>query len=208
MIEVSLYSVPTGSDVNVSMGKCLDRVRYDKEKMGTGVMSFVKGFLKANIQSIEPALGNNKDITEFITSDTAMTTKDLASINYFLAKGGLLVKVVNVTEDEENPTGPSAETAEWNIIDYNFIQNEYPTAVKIIPGTGMDVVSVLKQVVDNSDLFDPSKFGEDIKNPLKETVRRLELAKEKLGRIEPGLATKIYEILEQTGFKVFLATGE
>ena len=95
-----------------------------------------------------------------------------------------------------------------NIIDYNFIQNEYPTAVKIIPGTGMDVVSVLKQVVDNSDLFDPSKFGEDIKNPLKETVRRLELAKEKLGRIEPGLATKIYEILEQTGFKVFLATGE
>ena len=45
MIEVSLYSVPVGSDVNASMGKCVDRTRFDKDALGTGVMEFVKGFI-------------------------------------------------------------------------------------------------------------------------------------------------------------------
>lgn len=204
MIEVSLYSI-TGSDVNVSMGKCVDRTRFDKEAMGTGVMEFVKGFLRTNVPTLELAV-KNADIISFINSDTGMTTKDFASINYWLAKSGYLVKIQNVTDDEENPTGVPEESAEWNIIDYNFLQNDYPTAVKIIPGDGADVVTVLKQAVEQSGLFDSAKLG-NTKNPLKEYVGQLEKAKELLGRIEPGAATKIYDILEQVGVKVFLATG-
>ena len=56
MIEVSLYSVPVGSDVNASMGKCVDRTRFDKDALGTGVMEFVKGFLRTNVPNFEPAL--------------------------------------------------------------------------------------------------------------------------------------------------------
>lgn len=204
MIEVSLYSI-TGSDVNVSMGKCVDRTRFDKEAMGTGVMEFVKGFLRTNVPTLELAV-KNADLIGFINSDTGMTTKDFASINYWLAKSGYLVKIQNVTDDEENPTGVPEESAEWNIIDYNFLQNDYPTAVKIIPGDGADVVTVLKQAVEQSGLFDSAKLG-NTKNPLKEYVGQLEKAKELLGRIEPGAATKIYDILEQVGVKVFLATG-
>lgn len=206
MIEVSLYSVPTNSDINVSMGRCVDRTRFDKEVLGTGVMEFVKGFLKTNVPNFEVAL-NNADIVGFINGDQAMTTKDFASINYYLAKAGYIVKIQNVTDDEENPTGVSSETAEWNIVDYNFMQYDYPTTIKIIPAEGMDVVSVLKQVVDQSGLFDSDKIG-GIKNPLKEIVERLEKVKDQTGRIEPGLATKIYDILDQVGVKVFLATGE
>lgn len=206
MIEVSLYSVPANSDINISMGRCVDRTRFDKEALGTGVMEFVKGFLKTNVPNFEVAL-NNADIIGFINGDQNMTTKDFASINYYLAKAGYIVKIQNVTDDEENPTGVSSETAEWNVIDYNFMQFDYPTAIKIIPAEGMDVVSVLKQVVDQSGLFDSDKIG-GIRNPLKEIVDQLEKVKDQIGRIEPGLATKIYDILDQVGVKVFLATGE
>jgi hypothetical protein len=206
MIEVSLYSVPVNSDINVSMGRCVDRTRFDKETLGTGVMEFVKGFLKTNVPNFEVAL-NNADIIGFINGDQTMTTKDFASINYYLAKAGYIVKIQNVTDDEENPTGVSSETAEWNIIDYNFMQFDYPTAIKIIPAEGMDVVAVLKQVVDQSGLFDADKIG-GIRNPLKETIDQLEKIKNQIGRIEPGLATKIYDTLDQVGVKVFLATGE
>ena len=65
MIEVSLYSVPVGSDVNASMGKCVDRTRFDKDALGTGVMEFVKGFLRTNVPNFEPAL-QNPDIVGFI----------------------------------------------------------------------------------------------------------------------------------------------
>ena len=205
MIEVSLYSI-TGGDVNVSMGKCIDRTRFDKEAMGTGVMEFVKGFLRTNVPTLELAI-NNPDIIAFINGDTGMNTKDFASLNYWLTKSGYLVKIQNVTDDEENPTGVPAEGAEWNIIDCNFLQNDYPTEIKIIPGDGTDVVAVLKQAVEQSGLFDDAKFGQT-KNPLKEYINQLEKGKELLGRIEPGAASKIYDILEQVGFKVFLATGE
>ena len=136
-----------------------------------------------------------------------MNTKDFACVNYHLAKAGYLVKIFNVTDDEVNATGVEGETAEWNIIDTNFIQHDYPTAVKIIPGDGMDAVAVLKQAVDQLGLFDDSKFA-GVKNPLVETVDQLERIKESMGRIEPGLATKLYDVLDQLGIKVFLATGE
>ena len=206
MIEVSLYSVPVGSDVNASMGKCVDRARRDNVAKGTGVMEFVKGFLRTNVPNFEPAL-QNPDIVGFINGDLGMNTKDFACVNYHLAKAGYLVKIFNVTDDEVNATGVEGETAEWNIIDTNFIQHDYPTAVKIIPGDGMDAVAVLKQAVDQLGLFDDSKFA-GVKNPLVETVDQLERIKESMGRIEPGLATKLYDVLDQLGIKVFLATGE
>ena len=71
----------------------------------------------------------------------------------------------------------------------------------------MDAVAVLKQAVDQLGLFDDSKFA-GVKNPLVETVDQLERIKESMGRIEPGLATKLYDVLDQLGIKVFLATGE
>ena len=206
MIEVSLYSVPTGSDVNVSMGTCVDRTRFDKDAMNTSIMDFVKGFLKNNIQSFEVALGN-ADIISFINSDTTMNTKDFACINYYLAKAGYLVKIQNVTDDEENPTSVPSEMAEWNIVDTNFTQNDYPTAIKIIPSDGMDIVEVLRKAVDQSGLFDDTKIP-GIKNPLKEAIESMSKIKNSLGRIEPGFATKVYDILDQVGIKVFLAVGE
>ena len=206
MIEVSLYSISENSDVNsVSMGKCVDRTRFDKAAMNTSVMEFVKGFLKTNMPTLEPVI-KNPGIVSFINDDQTMTTKDFASINYWLAKVGYIVKIQNVTDDEENPTGVSEETAEWNIVDCNFIQDDYPTAVKIIPSAGMDVVSVLKQASEQIGVFDESKIS-GIKNPLKESVEQLEKIKDQMGKIEPGIAGKIYDILDQVGIKVFLAIG-
>lgn len=206
MIELSLYSVPVGSGVNAPMGTCVDRIRFDKDAMGTSVMEMAKGFLKTNLQSIEPALGND-DIISFINGDMTMTTTDFACINYWLAKSGYLVVIQNVAEDEDNPVGIASEGAEWNVIDTNFMQHDYPTAVKIIPTDGMNVVDVLKRVIEQSNLFDSNKLG-NTRNPLKEAVGKLEKVKELMGIIEPGLSSKIYSILDQVGIKVFLAIGE
>lgn len=205
MIEVSLYSVPSGSDVNVSMGRCVDRSRFDKDSMGVSVLDFVKGFLRTNIATFEMALGN-ADIINVINGDAGITAKDLACINYWLAKSGYLVKIQNVTDDEENPTDVPSGTAEWNIIDCNFLQFDYPTAIKIIPADGVDIIAVLKQAIEQSGLFDENKFS-GTKNPLKDYITQLEKIKDMTGKIEPGLSSKIYDILDQVGFKIFLATG-
>lgn len=206
MIEVSLYSVPTGSDVNVSMGTCVDRTRFDKDAMNTSIMEFVKGFLKNNVQSFEVALGN-ADIISFLNGDAVMNTKDFACINYYLAKAGYLVKIQNVTDDEENPTSVPSEMAEWNIIDTNYVQNDYPTAIKILPGDGMDAATVLKKAVEQSGLFDDTRIP-GIKNPLTEVLEKVEKIKNATGRLEPSLIGRLYDILEQTGIKVFVALGE
>lgn len=206
MIEVSLYAIGAGAGVNAGMGTCIDRTRFDKDALGTGIMEFVKGFLKTNLTHFESAL-KNAGIVEFINSDTTMTRTDLSCINYWLAKAGYVVKVWNVADDEDNATGIASESAEWNIVDNNFIQNDYPTTVKIIPGDGMDVVEVLKKVIENSDLFNGSKLGAT-KNPLKETVEQLAKVKDMMGNIEPGLSSKVYSILNQVGINVFLAVGE
>ena len=204
MIEVSLYSVPTGSNVSVTMGKCIDRARYNKEALGVDVMNFVKGFLKTHINDYESTLGN-VDVISFINNDSPMTTKDLASINYWMLKAGFLVKMFNVTDDEENAEGVSPESSEWNIIDKNYLIDNLPTAIKVIPEAGTDVITVLEKVVDQVDVFN-EKLG--LKNPLKETLDELKKVKEFTGRIEPGLATKIYDILDSVGVELFLAIGE
>lgn len=205
MIEVNLYSI-TADNVNASVGRCIDRIRFDKEAVGTGIMEFVKGFLKNNLQEFEPAL-KNADIVNFLHGNYTMKAKDFASINYFLAKAGYLVQILNVTDDEENPTAVPADTVEWNIIDYTFLQYDYPTAIKIIPAEGMDIVKVLKQVVDQTSFFDKDTLG-NVRNPLWDDITKLERIKEIKGSIEPGLTTRIYETLDQLGIKIFCATGE
>lgn len=205
MIEVNLYSIPA-RDINATVGRCIDRTRFNKEAMGTSVMEFVKGFLKTNVQNFESSVQNG-DIINFINGDQPMSTKDFACINYYLAKAGFLVQIQNVTDDEENPVNVPAGTIEWNIIDGNFIQNDYPTTIKIIPAEGSDISTVMKQIVEQSGLFDENKFG-GIKNPIKELVNGIEKIKSVTGAIDPALTTRVYEILDQVGIKVFCATSE
>lgn len=205
MIEVNLYSVPA-RDVNATVGRCIDRTRFNKENLGTSVMEFVKGFLKTNVQNFESSLQNG-DIVNFINGDQPMSNVDFATINYYLAKAGFLVQIQNVTDDEENPVNVPAGTIEWNVIDKNFLQDDYPTTTKIIPAEGTNITEVLKQIVDQSGVFDDNKFG-GIKNPLKDLVDNLEKIKSVTGAVDPALTTRVYEILEQVGYKVFCATSE
>lgn len=204
MIEVNLFSVPTGS---ASMGKCIDRTRYSTTALsGVGVMEFVHGFLKSNVKNFETAV-QNSELIEYILSDKSMTTSDLSSINYWLEKAGYVVKIWNVADDEENAVGVSGETAEWNVIDHNFTQEGYPTVVKILPEHGADVVSVLRKVVDQTSLFDENKMP-GVKNPLSEYMDSLENVKKSMGKVEPGLAGRVFDTLSKLGIDLFLATSE
>ena len=108
MIEVNLYSIPS-QDINSMVGRCVARSRFDKEGMGVSVMEFVKGFLKNNLANFETSLGN-AEIVAFINSDSIMSTKDFASINYWLSQAGFMVQIQNVADDEENAIGvPSGD---------------------------------------------------------------------------------------------------
>lgn len=89
-----------------------------------------------------------------------MSTKDFSCINYWLAQVGYLVQIQNVADDEENAAGiPTGDVVEWNVIDYNFMQYDYPTATKIIPGEGLEIPAILRQIVEQSGLFDPNKLS-------------------------------------------------
>lgn len=205
MIEVSLYAIPT-KDINSTVGTCIDRARFDHDKFGAGVLSFVKGFLKTNVKVFDAALGN-PDLIEIINNDDVMTAKDFASINFCLVKSGFVVKIQNVTDDEENPTGVTGGSVEWNVIDNNFMQYGYPTTTKIIPSDGMEINKILRQVVENSGVFAEDRFM-GVKNPFKDLLDNLDKVKEISGAISPSITTKIYENLDQLGFKIFVATGE
>lgn len=204
MIEVSLYSL-LENNVNASAGYCVDRIRFDKEARGISVMEFVKGFLKNNLSHFESAI-KNSDIVDFINGDLTMRTKDFASINYYLAKAGYLVQIQNVTDDEENPVSIPAGITEWNIIDTTFLQNDYPTTMKVIPADGMDVVEVLDKIINQLNFFDSDVLG-NIRNPLKEYVENLKKVKNLNGSVSIGITTKIYEILANLGIKIFTAQG-
>lgn len=204
MIEVNLYSVPA-QDVNSMVGRCVARARFDKEGMGSSVMEFVKGFLRDNMSNFESAVGN-ADLMSLINSDAVISTRDFACINYCLAQSGFTVQIQNVADDEENATGVSGETIEWNVIDYNFMQYDYPTATKIIPGE-KSISEVLKQIVAQSGLFDSAKFS-GVKNPFTELLNNLEKIKNISGSINPTITSKIYNLLDDMGIKVFCATSE
>lgn len=207
MIEVNLYSIQPG-DNHAMVGKCVARNRFDKEAMGVSIEEFVKGFLKNNLEKFEAGIGNS-DLVELINStDVTFSRRDLACINYYLINAGYMLQVQNVTDDEENAVGvPNGDVIEWNIIDNNFIQFDYPTATKIIPGDGLEIPAILRQIVERSGLFNPDKFS-GLKNPFTELLINLDKVKTATGSINSSIVTKIYEYLDTLGYKVFCATSE
>lgn len=206
MIEVNLYSIPKG-DNSARVGKCLARNRFDREAMGVSVPEFVKGFLRDNLDKFETGVAN-PELNSLINSDGILSRKDLACINYYLIQSGFMFQVQNVADDEENATGvPTGDVIEWNIIDNNFIQNDYPTATKIIPSVDQDIPAILKQVVEQSGLFDNDKFA-GLKNPFTDLFTNIDRIKSVSGSINATLISRIYENLDQVGFSIFCATSE
>lgn len=206
MIEVNLYSTPV-DDPKAQVGRSVARSRFDKESMGVSVMEFVKGFLKNNLTRFENSIGN-AELVEFINSDTFMSTTDFSCVNYLLGKVGYQVAIFNVADDEENAEGvPTGEVIEWNIINSNFIQNDYPTATKIMPGEGVDIPQILRQVVQQSGLFDPNKFS-GIRNPFVTLLNNLDQIKKVSGSVNSTLTTQIYSLLGQMGFNILCLTSE
>lgn len=206
MIEVNLFSVPS-NDQSAMVGRCVSRSRFSKETAGVSVVEFVKGFLKENLDTLSTALNNN-DITELLGSDQILNNKDLATLQYCLGKIGYKLTIWNVADDEENALGvPEGDVIEWNIIDHGFLQNDYPTATKLMPDHTKDIASNLRDVVDQLDLFNPDKFG-NTKNPFNILLGNLEKEKEVSGRINSALVTKVYSLLSEMGIDIFHATSE
>lgn len=205
MIEVNLFSIPTG-DKDSMVGRLVARSRFDRETMGVSVMEFTKGFLKNNLELFENQLGN-ADLVGFINSDQLMATVDFATINYYLMQIGYIVKIWNVADDEDNAvTIPTGSGVEWNVVNHNFIQNDYPTCTKII-NDGRDIPSILRQIVEQSALFSENKFGGSV-NPFTILLNNLDQAKEISGSINSTLTSKIYQILHDCHFHIFCATPE
>ena len=155
MIEVNLFTIPAG-DQNARAGRCIARSRFNKELLGTTVEEFVKEFLKDNLDKLSG--GISSELTDVLNSTSTFSRKDMACVNYYLIRSGYLFTIFNVTDDEENAEGvPSGDLVEWNIIDKNFIQQDYPTCTKIIPSPDQDIVYVLETVGKQSGLFEDSK---------------------------------------------------
>lgn len=205
MIEVNLYSIPV-QDPESMVGRCVARSRFNKEGMGVSIMEFVKGFLKENLDKFETSVAN-ADLITFINNGTVMSTKDLASINYCLSKVGFKVQIQNVADDEEDAVGVPEGVVEWNVIDRNFLQYDYPTATKLVPAPGSDISETLDTIVKQSGLFDNNKF-KGVKNPFVELIGNLKKIKTTTGSISPAITSQIYNLLSQMGIDVFCATSE
>lgn len=204
MIEVNLFAIPA-KEASAKVGRCVARNRFDKESMGVSVEEFVKGFLKDNLEKFEKT-GN--DLAGIINDSGALSRRDLACLNYYLINTGYILKVFNVTDDEDNPTGvPTGEVVEWNVIDHNFIQNDYPTAVKILPGDGTEVPAILRQIVDQSGVFDKDKFA-GLKNPFNSLLEGIDKIKKVSGEVNSSMTSKIYQILDELGIEIFCAISE
>ena len=205
MIEVNLFTIPAG-DQNARAGRCIARSRFNKELLGTTVEEFVKEFLKDNLDKLSG--GISSELTDVLNSTLTFSRKDMACVNYYLIRSGYFFTIFNVTDDEENAEGvPSGDLVEWNIIDKNFIQQDYPTCTKIIPSPDQDIVYVLETVGKQSGLFEDSKFP-GLKNPFKDLFSNLERIKGLTGSINSTIVSKIYEILDQVNIDIFVAASE
>ena len=202
MIEVTLYLVPTS---DAAVGRLVARSRFDKDSMSVSVMEFVKGFLKNHLDEFQSSI-KNANLVSLINDDQTLTTKDLACINYYLKRAGFLIQIQNVTDDEDNAENISEGTVEWNVIDYNFMQNGYPTTIKITPEEGTDIVGTLEKVIETSGFFNESKFS-GIKNPFTSLIANLKHIKEMTGVVNSSLTTKVYAVLDELGIKLFCATN-
>ena len=205
MIEVNLFTIPAG-DQNARAGRCIARSRFNKELLGTTVEEFVKEFLKDNLDKLSG--GISSELTDVLNSTSTFSRKDMACVNYYLIRSGYLFTIFNVTDDEENAEGvPNGDLVEWNIIDKNFIQQDYPTCTKIIPSPDQDIIYVLETVGKQSGLFEDSKFP-GLKNPFKDLFSNLERIKGLTGSINSTIVSKIYEILDQVNIDIFVAASE
>lgn len=206
MIEVSLYSVQ-GTDPSVMVGRCVARSRFDQETMGINVMQFTKGFLRNNLDTLDGALSSS-ELSSFLNSDATMTTRDFSSICYLLSQVGYKVTIWNVTDDEDNASGvPDGDVIEWNVIDYNFIQNDYPTATKILPSEAETIGNTVTKIVEQSGLFDNDKFS-GVRNPFKSLLLNLKETAEVTGSVQGSSITQIYALLKQMGIEIFCALSE
>jgi hypothetical protein len=188
-------------------GRCIARSRFSKESMGVSIMEYVKDFLKDNLDTLETAIGN-ADLVSIINSDQVMTTKDFFSIQYYLGDLGYTVKIWNVADDEVNELGvPEGSMVEWNVIDRSFMQYDYPTTTKIVPGPDEGIADTLKNIVEQSGLFDSDKFN-GIKNPFTILVNNLKQEQETMGNVNPGICTRLYALLGHLGIDIFCATSE
>lgn len=206
MIEVNLFAVPTG-DSESMVGRLVARSRFDRETMGVSVMEFVKGFLKNNLESFENQLGNS-EIVGLINSDQILSRQDLMGcINYYLLQSGYCLKIWNVADDEENAvTIPTGGGVEWNVVDHNFVQNDYPTCTKIM-SEGQGIPTILRQIVEQSGLFNEARFG-GLTNPFQILLNNLDHAVEVSGQVNSTLTSKIYQILRDCHYHIFCATPE
>lgn len=204
MIEVNFLSVPV-EEPNSMVGHCVARSRFDKEKMGVGVNEFVKGFLANNLEKFEIKVGN-PDVTNLISGEGILTRRDLACINYCLQKSGFKFEIFNVADDEDNSVGVPSGIVEWNVIDRNFVQDDYPTSTKFLPSESDTIVDTLKNIVNTIGVFGNKFVG--IKNPFTELFRTLDTVKKTTGMISPGLTAKVYETLDQLGFRVLCLSSE
>lgn len=205
MIEVNLFSVPA-SDVDSKVGSCVARARVDIDGMGVDVMDFIKGFLRDNLDNLEGSIGD-ADVVQFINGNDTMTRIDLSTLKYILKKLGYLLTIWNVTDDEENSVGVGEGTLEYNVVNYNFLQHDFPTTTKLIPSEGQDIANILSEVIDQTGLYSEDKFS-GVKNPLKVLLKGLEFEKEKMSNINATITTQIFNVLDQMGFKIFCATSE
>ena len=207
MIEVNLMSIST-ADANTMVGRCVARSRFSRETLGVGVMEFVKRFLSENLDTLETAVKSSELVSLINSDDTSFSTNDFRSINYLLNQVGYKVTIWNVADDEENAVGvPSGEVVEWNIVNHNFIQNDYPTATKLMPDTTMAMSDVLKKIVKQCGLFNKEKFA-GIRDPFAPLLANLEQEKKVTGRINASITTQIYNLLSQMGIEVFCAISE
>lgn len=207
MIEVNLMSIAT-ADANSMVGRCVARSRFSRESLGVGVMEFVKRFLSENMDTLETAVKSSELVSLINSEDTSFSTNDFMSVQYLLNQVGYKVTIWNVADDEENAVGvPSGEVIEWNVVNRNFLQNDYPTATKLMPDTTMAMSDVLKKIVEQCGLFNPDKFS-GIRNPFTQLLANLEQEKRVTGRINAAITTQIYNLLSQMGIDVFCATSE
>jgi hypothetical protein len=206
MIEISLIQIPA-DEWTSTVGKCIARNRFDKEAMGVTIEEFARGFLKENLEKFENGIGST-ELTELINSSGFFGRKDLACVNYYLSKVGYQVKIFNVTDDEVDATGvPSGEIVEWNVIDRNFLQYDYPTAIKIIPSEGLDIPGILHQVIDQVGVFDADKFA-GLKNPFTDLLNAMDAIKSTTGNVNSGITTRIYGLLDQVGIDLLCLRSE
>lgn len=207
MIEVNLFSI-NSVDPNTLVGRCVARSRFDLDTMGVSVMEYTKKFMRENLDTLESGLGNS-DLVGLINSDMNMTVKDFYSINYLLSQVGYKITLWNVADDEENPLEvPDGDGVyEINIIDNCYLQNDLPTVTKVMSASGDSLVDTLENVINQIGLFKDDHFN-GVDNPLEKLIRALKTERDISGSINATITTKLYQVLEQLGIKLFYAASE